>query len=398
MSQLQSRSDDSPVSNAVRSEAPACHVAGDRSHHRNGPRDVRGGFKSSGLRTQRKSRNARIQREAVIRRANLKKVLFEKYLHAFFLQGSDNGSLPAARSRGPLVEIYNDLILKNFRLGKPDRYAQTHQYYLDGGHLRNQSGNDSEELESRLNLPLNPSMYKGCRLPLISMRMTEMEQVRSMLEYAAEKKALVCSVDEAMTIAARKIDNYRSGRNNSQRISNTRADQSTLCSTCISILCSDCQGRCADGSTAEQSTHPPGGHQEEDGDPPDHREPSEPRGSDDASRGAENPDGQRPNSSEDDRERSRKLQAVLETAKVDENFLMLRMVFDEQREVEFGAFCREYCEQLRRRRIEPTNLVKEVFRFAQSRRNGNVNTTEHRDRERNLRVTMQLFEAARASI
>lgn len=77
---------------------------------------------------------------------------------------------------------------------------------------------------------------------------------------------------------------------------------------------------------------------------------------------------------------------------------MVCMLFDQHLETEFGLFSRVFLEQHRRQGIEPTNLMKEVLLFAQSRRDGTAGTTENRERERRLRLTMEFFEATRISV
>lgn len=97
-------------------------------------RDTRGRYKSRRPNNERRTQRAQQQRDSERKRTALKRVLFEKFLHSFCLKGSSRDFLPAARSNGPLVEIFERLLNARYILGRPERYTRTRGFYKDGGH------------------------------------------------------------------------------------------------------------------------------------------------------------------------------------------------------------------------------------------------------------------------
>lgn len=100
----------------------------------------------------------------------------------------------------------------------------------------------------------------------------------------------------------------------------------------------------------------------------------------------------------EDTERKRKIDALIRTAKNDETFLVICMLFDEELSTEFGLFAGVYLEGHRRRGVQPSKLMREVLLFSYWRRFGAGNREEHESRERTLRATMQLMGEARICI
>lgn len=378
-------------------------------------RDARGRYKSRGPANARRIQRAMQQRQFIRRKTALKHLLFEKFFHAFCLQGSERDFLSAARSTGPLVEMFERLVSPGFILGRPERYTRTKQLYKDGGHLRSDDNGDTGDVRAALlrisrNLPVNPKKYIGCRLPIVSRRVEDLLSVREFFSFAADKNALAHSVDESMDICTEMIERYRSRNTSSHRTATARSEQNVLCSRCREQLPQENNESSPRTDCHQQENRLTSTRQESGSEPQDDQEAgSSTRDATQNNAGStleanelESDDqraveaGAQPSAQQSSR--SKKLQAVLETAMNDENFLMVCMLFDEHLEAEFGTFSRVFLEQHRRQRKEPKKLMREVLLFAQSRRDGTINTREHRDRERGLRLTMQLFEAARVSV
>lgn len=96
--------------------------------------------------------------------------------------------------------------------------------------------------------------------------------------------------------------------------------------------------------------------------------------------------------------RKQQLECLLEMAKNDDNFMMVCLLFDEQVETEFGVFAGVYLDQCKMEKTEATELMKEVLLYAHWKRFGIIDRQEQELRERRLRSTMKLFEAARATV
>lgn len=371
-------------------------------------RDGRGRFAKSGPRNADRIKTALQQRQFVRRKTTMKKIIFEKYLHAFFLEGSKDDSILAARSGGPIVEIYNAVIVRSWRLGKPSRYAYTRRYYLDAGHIRHGCGNGLGDF--RDSLPRRPKVYKGCRLPIVSRRITEMSKVSEMLEFAEGKNALVVSVAESMEIVSKMIEEFRLKTNSTVSLPTTPSNpsigdhvsQSSLCSDCMGSLCAGCQDHLS-GGNGEQAAQPSNqhamiGNAQGVAAPASSQEYSDPWRSANIENGTRQQHDLQASLSEEQRTRSRRLQCILNMAKVDEYYILLCMLFDASRVIEFGTYIREFRESLIGRNMQPPNLIKEVYHFSVSRNLRAIATEEHQEREKKLRSTMHLFEAARSSV
>lgn len=372
-------------------------------------RDTRGRFYSLGHQSRQRKRRSQHQSDYLKLRAVLKKKFFEEYLHAFCLREEVDDCLPTTRSTGPLVEMFERVLKKQYRLGRTARRQQMRQFYLDGGHLL--IGNSSSESNaSPTSLSAGSKKYKGCRLPFVSRRVTEMGDVTSWLEWAASENALATGkVSEAYKICKEVIERYRSvDERPPQQPSSLDSTRPALCSNCNTSLPNSCdrtaaatQGQIADADHADgqAASLNQGPNRLESTDiRADSTHDSRIPGPNNVAAGsvAAVPEIQIINLvSEEYSVRNAKMKAVLDAANNEHHFLMLFLLFDEQLETDFGLFSGVFLEECRREGTEPTELMREILIFSHWRRFGIVDTQEHELREIRLRATMELFEAAR---
>lgn len=352
-------------------------------------RDARGRYKSRGPRTRRNVTHTQQQRNYLKERFTLKGRLFEEYLHAFCVKGCHTDSVPAARSKGPVVEIFEAILKDQYRLGRPLRFSRMRDFYNDLGITRSEnevtrgapevppssSSFAGDNVGSRAVRHRRPKAmrYKGIRLPYISRRTTDMSQVKSWLRFAESMNAMKKTYEEALEIVRSKLDAYRTETtvNGTQTSSVTRTDRHSLCSSCSNPL-SDSSTRRDRPSASDRPERIPST-------PPDH---------------AIHPHLEQQDSRETDH--SNTMNTISEMAANDNIFLMISMLFDEDQDIEFGTFSRFFLEKHRSLGLEPTVLLKEVLQFAVGKKIG-LDTSEHHQREQGLRATMKLFEASRLS-
>lgn len=364
-------------------------------------RDRSGRFATPGAQSRRKGSRARQQRDYLKVRAVLKKTLFEEYLHAFCRPGRDEEYLPTSRSKGPLVEIFERLLKTQYRLGRPERRKQMRAFYLDGGHLHRHDSSvvdNSRGNATQITLPVKAKKYDGCRLPYVSRRMTEMSDVKAWLQLACSKKALITDdVEEAYNLCKAMIEGYNPENTTAPPVRHGNSTN-THCSHCNGSFSPVSDGaeeitQAGIGEQTENTNHSPDG---------DRSVPSESieNVTADVNNCRSRPSDPVPSdpSVGEDISRKKKMEAVIDAAKNDNTFLMVCLLFDEELETEFGLFADVCLKECRREGTEPTKLMKEVLLFAQAKRFGVVNRSEHQLREKRLRSTMLLFEAARVSV
>lgn len=188
-------------------------------------------------------RKQRTQRQRLERRKRsvLKKKLYEDYMHVLSVKGNEQDFLPTSRSSGPLIEIFERLVKKEYRLGRNERSTRMRQFYADQG--------PSMALPSNILLPSRCKKYIGCQLPRVSRRMTEMRQVDDGIEVLFREGALAMdTVEEAHEICKHMIEKYYIECNRPLTAQLTcqkprdGAERRYICSKCHDLLSQEIDG------------------------------------------------------------------------------------------------------------------------------------------------------------
>ena len=364
-------------------------------------RDVRGRFVPRASQSNRRLRRVEQQRAYVGQRATLKKKLYQDFLHAFCRQGSNRDHILSWRSRGPLVEIFERVLKKPYRMGRTERRSRMCTFYTDGGHLgrrKIRSDPHNTPILSPLTLPSRSTKFIGCRLPSSSRRVTEMEDVRSWLGTAFSTNALTAStVEEAYNACTEVINSYHAGSRKASQAPQHGpiSDPSNLCANCLIVNLTPFPN----GSTVTgvQNNVPPqqgacnlqrdqqvvSAHELEVG-RTDSLIPNPVSVSDTEQQLAE-----------EDIILKAKLECLTKAASNDTNYFMPSSLFDDNIENNF-SLCASVClNQCAREGGEPTKLMKEVLLYAQCKRFGIVDANKHASREEELQATLKLFDALR---
>lgn len=370
-----------------------------------GQRDGRGRFLPRGPQSIQRMRRAQRQRKHRADRLVDNKDLYEEYLHDFVLPGSNDDYLPASRSSGPLVEIFDCLLKKGYRLGKPERCTRLREFYMDGGHLSQENNSNEEDrvnntshaaasaMRNTAVRRTNVLVYKGCRLPCPSRQRSDMRKVRKFLAFAADKKALAAnSVEAAETVCKTMLRQFH--MRNSEALSQPNGQNANS----ITALCHRCGSHLGEvDDSAYRHRHDENAveslaHQSDE----NQRDPEDSRAVMNAA--SHQVPSESPHLSEEEVAKKEKLQCLLQMARNDDNFAMVCMLFDDDFEAEFAMHAGVYLSEIKRDKTEPTPLMREVLIYAHWKKFGIPDMAEHEHREKRLRATRDFFVRARVSM